>query len=163
VVVMRKKETSKLGDFLSDQLTGPTPALALASSHGQISIILNSLLPSFDNHEQAWTPNMASHFAAAKRFTPAKLRTLFVKVKPAPANLTERRAVLRVLRQYTDIDVFKKLYVSPIRAQFPLAVLTPSLYLGSFLLHLGCNKPLVCSLHNREKPIPVRLQSPARP
>ncbi|KXX81813.1 hypothetical protein MMYC01_202987 [Madurella mycetomatis] len=47
---------------------------------------------------------------ATQCFTPANSRALFVKVTPAPGNLTERRAVLRALRQYADIEVFKKLH-----------------------------------------------------
>ena len=37
-------------------------------------------------------------------------RTLYLRVKPAPSKLSERRAVLRVLKQIGPIDVFKKLY-----------------------------------------------------
>lgn len=42
-------------------------------------------------------------------------RTIFVKCTPAPANFTERRAVLRALATTganSDIEVFKKLDVS---------------------------------------------------
>lgn len=42
----------------------------------------------------------------------AKLRSLFIRVRPAPSNLAERRAVLRALQRYADIEVFKKLAVS---------------------------------------------------
>ncbi|KAL0465512.1 hypothetical protein QR685DRAFT_131507 [Neurospora intermedia] len=43
---------------------------------------------------------------------PAKIRTLYIRVKPAPTNLAERRAVLRALSQHGNIDMFKQLYDS---------------------------------------------------
>lgn len=39
-------------------------------------------------------------------------RSMFVKVKPIPATLSQRRAVLKALQRYGDIEVFKKLAVS---------------------------------------------------
>ncbi|KAJ4402227.1 hypothetical protein N0V85_005358 [Neurospora sp. IMI 360204] len=43
---------------------------------------------------------------------PAKIRTLYIRVKPAPSSLSERRAVLRALSQHGNIDMFKQLYDS---------------------------------------------------
>ena len=43
--------------------------------------------------------------------TPANVRTVIVKVNPTPATLSERRAVLRALKQHGEIQVFKKLHV----------------------------------------------------
>lgn len=43
---------------------------------------------------------------------PAKIRTLYIRVKPAPTSLSERRAVLRALSQHGDIEMFKQLYDS---------------------------------------------------
>ncbi|KAL2157392.1 hypothetical protein VTH06DRAFT_6211 [Thermothelomyces fergusii] len=40
----------------------------------------------------------------------ARLRTILVKVSPAPTTLSERRAVLGVLKKYADVEVFKKLH-----------------------------------------------------
>ncbi|KAM7216322.1 hypothetical protein V8F06_008341 [Rhypophila decipiens] len=37
-------------------------------------------------------------------------RTLYLRVKPAPSTLSERRAVLHALKQYGQVEVFKKLY-----------------------------------------------------
>ncbi|KAK4149236.1 hypothetical protein C8A00DRAFT_38173 [Chaetomidium leptoderma] len=42
--------------------------------------------------------------------TAAKLRTVLVKVSPAPTTLSERRAILRVLKQHGEVEVFKKLH-----------------------------------------------------
>ncbi|KAL2173205.1 uncharacterized protein P884DRAFT_252365 [Thermothelomyces heterothallicus CBS 202.75] len=42
--------------------------------------------------------------------TAAKLRSILVKVTPAPTTLSERRAVLGVLKKYADVEVFKKLH-----------------------------------------------------
>lgn len=39
-------------------------------------------------------------------------RSLFVRVHPRPSNLGERRAVLRAIQKYGDVEVFKKLAVS---------------------------------------------------
>ncbi|KAK3403457.1 hypothetical protein B0T20DRAFT_26893 [Sordaria brevicollis] len=41
---------------------------------------------------------------------PAKLRTLYIRVKPAPSTLSERRAVLGALSQHGKIEMFKQLY-----------------------------------------------------
>lgn len=38
-------------------------------------------------------------------------RSVYVKVRPAPQSLTQRRAILRVLRQHGRIEVFKSLGV----------------------------------------------------
>ncbi|KAL2017986.1 hypothetical protein VTK56DRAFT_1366 [Thermocarpiscus australiensis] len=45
----------------------------------------------------------------AQAVTKANLRTIYLKVTPAPANLSERRAVLRALKQHGEIEVFKRL------------------------------------------------------
>ncbi|KAK3309068.1 uncharacterized protein B0T15DRAFT_128663 [Chaetomium strumarium] len=37
-------------------------------------------------------------------------RTLLVKVSPAPVTLTERRAILQVLKRHGEVEVFKKLH-----------------------------------------------------
>ncbi|KAK4144207.1 uncharacterized protein C8A04DRAFT_28109 [Dichotomopilus funicola] len=42
--------------------------------------------------------------------TEASVRAVLVKVTPAPTTLSERRAVLGVLKKYAEIDVFKKLH-----------------------------------------------------
>ncbi|KAH6631043.1 hypothetical protein B0J18DRAFT_118707 [Chaetomium sp. MPI-SDFR-AT-0129] len=42
--------------------------------------------------------------------TEASIRAVLVKVTPAPTTLSERRAVLGVLKKYAEIDVFKKLH-----------------------------------------------------
>ncbi|KAK4038030.1 hypothetical protein C8A01DRAFT_17845 [Parachaetomium inaequale] len=42
--------------------------------------------------------------------TLANMRTVLVKVSPAPTTLSERRAVLGVLKKYAVVDVFKKLH-----------------------------------------------------
>ncbi|KAM7209183.1 hypothetical protein V8F20_000521 [Naviculisporaceae sp. PSN 640] len=47
---------------------------------------------------------------AVRTATSIQDRTLYLRVKPAPSTLSERRAVLHALRQYGLIDVFKKLY-----------------------------------------------------
>jgi len=39
-------------------------------------------------------------------------RSLFIRVQPPPANLAERRAVLRALQRHGEVDMFKKLAVS---------------------------------------------------
>ncbi|KAK0719664.1 hypothetical protein B0H67DRAFT_642996 [Lasiosphaeris hirsuta] len=39
---------------------------------------------------------------------PIRARSIYLKVKPAPANFSEQRAVLRMLKQYGDIEVFKR-------------------------------------------------------
>ncbi|KAL2257435.1 hypothetical protein VTK26DRAFT_176 [Humicola hyalothermophila] len=52
---------------------------------------------------------MASQ-AAARLTTPANVRTIIVKVRPTPATLSERRAVLRALKRHGEIQVFKKLH-----------------------------------------------------
>ncbi|KAK3684896.1 hypothetical protein B0T22DRAFT_464421 [Podospora appendiculata] len=46
---------------------------------------------------------------AAKVAHPVKLRSIYLRVKPAPATLSERRAVLGALKQHGEIEVFKKL------------------------------------------------------
>lgn len=50
---------------------------------------------------------------AARVVSPANVRTVYVNVMPAPASLSERRAVLRALKQHGDIEVFQKLNVRP--------------------------------------------------
>ncbi|KAK3897381.1 hypothetical protein C8A05DRAFT_39069 [Staphylotrichum tortipilum] len=42
--------------------------------------------------------------------TAALLRTVLVKVSPAPISLSERRAILHVVKKHAKVDVFKKLY-----------------------------------------------------
>ncbi|KAK4121026.1 hypothetical protein N657DRAFT_636078 [Parathielavia appendiculata] len=39
----------------------------------------------------------------------AKLRTILVKVSPAPSSLSERRAILHLLKKYADVEYFKRL------------------------------------------------------
>ena len=39
-------------------------------------------------------------------------RSIFIRVQPPPVNLAERRAVLRALQRYGEIEMFKKLVVS---------------------------------------------------
>ncbi|KAG7288611.1 hypothetical protein NEMBOFW57_004965 [Staphylotrichum longicolle] len=39
----------------------------------------------------------------------AKVRTVLVKVSPAPSTLSERRAILGVLKQHGDVEFFKRL------------------------------------------------------
>ncbi|KAK3327750.1 hypothetical protein B0T19DRAFT_172906 [Cercophora scortea] len=46
---------------------------------------------------------------AAKVIHPVKLRSIYLRVKPAPATLSERRAVLGALKQHGEIEVFKNL------------------------------------------------------
>ena len=43
--------------------------------------------------------------------TMAHLRTILVRVTPTPATLSERRAILGVLKQHTVVDYFRKLHV----------------------------------------------------
>ncbi|KAK3370201.1 hypothetical protein B0H63DRAFT_310512 [Podospora didyma] len=40
---------------------------------------------------------------------PYKVRSIYLKVRPAPTSLSERRAVLHALQEHGKIDVFKKL------------------------------------------------------
>lgn len=40
---------------------------------------------------------------------PIRARSIYLKVKPAPATFSEQRAVLRMLKQHGDIEVFKRL------------------------------------------------------
>ncbi|KAK4168896.1 hypothetical protein QBC43DRAFT_200202 [Cladorrhinum sp. PSN259] len=42
----------------------------------------------------------------------AKLRTIYLKVKPAPATLSERRAVLQMLKQHGEIHMFQRMIAS---------------------------------------------------
>jgi len=42
---------------------------------------------------------------------PASVRSMFVRVSPIPRSLSERRAVLRALQKYGEIEVFKSLIV----------------------------------------------------
>jgi hypothetical protein len=42
---------------------------------------------------------------------PVKLRTIYLKVQPSPSGLSERRSVLNALKQFGEIEVFKKLGV----------------------------------------------------
>lgn len=42
---------------------------------------------------------------------PASIRSMFVRVSPIPRSLSERRAVLRALQKYGEIEVFKSLIV----------------------------------------------------
>lgn len=53
---------------------------------------------------------MSLRAAALRTATSIQDRTLYLRVKPAPITLSERRAVLHALKQYGQIDVFKKLY-----------------------------------------------------
>lgn len=46
------------------------------------------------------------------------LRTLLVKVDPTPANLTERRAILSLLKRHGSIHTFKRLLVRLISFSF---------------------------------------------
>lgn len=48
---------------------------------------------------------------AKRAFEPATLRSVFVKVRPAPRRLSERRAILRTLQRYGEIEVFQPLTV----------------------------------------------------
>ena len=38
-------------------------------------------------------------------------RSLFIRVQPPPRSLSERRAVLRAMQRYGEVDMFKKLAV----------------------------------------------------
>lgn len=61
----------------------------------------------------SFTPHSIHHFGnmPPSSRVPANLRSLLVKVSPAPATLSERRAILRVLKRHGEVDVFKKLHV----------------------------------------------------
>ncbi|KAK3988669.1 hypothetical protein QBC44DRAFT_329091 [Cladorrhinum sp. PSN332] len=50
---------------------------------------------------KAGTPRMGTESA--------RLRTIYLKVKPAPATLSERRAVLQMLKQHGDVQMFQRL------------------------------------------------------
>lgn len=49
--------------------------------------------------------------ATPKLRVPANLRTILVKVSPAPSSLSERRAILHVIKQRGKVEMFKKLHV----------------------------------------------------
>lgn len=71
----------------------------------------------------------------------ANMRTILVKVSPAPATLSERRAILRILKQRGEVELFKKLHV-----RFPgLSPILPEMLttriLGPLALHLHGRKP----------------------
>lgn len=52
---------------------------------------------------------MASGWFGSRTIELVKARSLFVKVFPTPATLSERRAVLHALKRYGQIEVFKRL------------------------------------------------------
>ncbi|ROW13284.1 hypothetical protein VPNG_05529 [Cytospora leucostoma] len=52
---------------------------------------------------------MASAWFGGRAIDLVKARSLFVKVFPTPASLSERRAVLHALRRYGPIEIFKRL------------------------------------------------------
>ncbi|KUI74111.1 hypothetical protein VM1G_09908 [Cytospora mali] len=52
---------------------------------------------------------MASGWFSNKAIELVKARSLFVKVFPTPANLSERRAVLHALKRHGQIEIFKRL------------------------------------------------------
>lgn len=56
------------------------------------------------------TTTMSLRATALRTASSIQDRTLYLRVKPAPSTLSERRAVLHALKQYGQIDVFKKLY-----------------------------------------------------
>lgn len=63
---------------------------------------------------QPWASNcctMSTSWYGSRVIELINARSLFIKVWPAPINLTERRAVLRALQRYGDIEVFKRLTV----------------------------------------------------
>ncbi|KAK3945910.1 hypothetical protein QBC46DRAFT_62608 [Diplogelasinospora grovesii] len=53
---------------------------------------------------------MAARSVLSQALEPAKLRSVYLRVKPAPSTLSERRSVLRALKQHGEIEVFKKLH-----------------------------------------------------
>lgn len=54
---------------------------------------------------------MAAGWYGSRTIELINARSLFVKVRPTPINLSERRAVLRALQRYGEIEVFKRLTV----------------------------------------------------
>ncbi|ROV87047.1 hypothetical protein VMCG_10860 [Cytospora schulzeri] len=52
---------------------------------------------------------MASGWFGSRAIELVKARSLFIKVLPTPASLSERRAVLHALRRYGQIEIFKRL------------------------------------------------------
>lgn len=64
---------------------------------------------------------MATGWYGSRVIELIKVRSLFVKVLPTPINLSERRAVLRALQRYGDIEVFKRLTVcQPTSPRIPI-------------------------------------------
>ncbi len=49
--------------------------------------------------------------AEALRSVNANARTVLLRVTPTPATLTERRAILGVLKKHAGVEVFKRLHV----------------------------------------------------
>ncbi|KAB5554785.1 hypothetical protein GE09DRAFT_140083 [Coniochaeta sp. 2T2.1] len=47
--------------------------------------------------------------SVTRAFEPTRLRSIFISVRPAPRRLSERRAILRTLKRYGDIEVFQPL------------------------------------------------------
>lgn len=70
---------------------------------------------------------------------PTTIRSMFIRVKPAPRQLSERRAVLRTLQKYGEIEVFQPLLVSlsnphqPIPSKGVVSLLNKSQEPGSFV------------------------------
>lgn len=54
---------------------------------------------------------MASGWYGQRSIDIIKARSLFIKVMPTPASLSERRAVLHALQRHAQIEVFKRLTV----------------------------------------------------
>jgi hypothetical protein len=47
----------------------------------------------------------------------ASVRSIFIRADPKPRNLSERRAILRAIQEYGEIEMFKQLRVcSPSQA-----------------------------------------------
>lgn len=67
------------------------------------------LIRRFDCNHKPSTP--LSKMWSEKLRTMAKVRTVLVKVSPAPSTLSERRAILGVLKQHGDVEFFKRLQV----------------------------------------------------
>lgn len=60
--------------------------------------------------------------AAKAAVKPATVRSMFIRVKPVPRQLSERRAVLRTLQKYGEIEVFQRLMVKGYLPTYPVVM-----------------------------------------
>ncbi len=130
------------------RLAASLPTVAAAAGGRRIGIAAGR------RFSTATTPTTPTTTTPSKPTKPAAgsglaQRSLFVHVKPAPASLSERRSVLRVLERYGKTEMFKKLTVRALSFCFVSRLFPPNLQDNASFICIASTAAMASALIQR--------------